>query len=373
MIHNNENAKRQHPIRVMLGIDFIGDNLEGAMRSLRLWSAYIGADQRVLLTLGMSHFSDRGALLPGSDALTPRDAAALIARGVLPPVTGIAQWTSDIDKRLIHVLRSEGINATPFFNLFNYGSVVNRLLLMSHAKGCDVLMRVDPGTAPPLGISFGEILDEHLSRIENDPTVVVSRRYAERLTLRDDYVRDRARIDAHRRLVAATTGMDVKNQITGGALLSFRPPGIPAICFPGSTDGPTLVWASDDGIYDTLSIMEHGVTTVLFKSHPVTRFDSVGMPKPWQTYYRGIVGRVLLGVLLRGEKEAAGLQAAERFLTALKALAAVPKDAAIDAVAPPGFRAAVRVGVENYGVLRKTWFLIADILREEIDELTRID
>ena len=356
----------------MLGIDFIGVNFDVAKESLRRWAAFAGRETGVRLVFGISNFCERDRVLPGSPSMTPEDAVRGI-RAEIPAIREIAHWTSDIDARLIHRLRQAGVASTPFYSAFNYGSVVNRLLLMAYSHGCDYLLRVDPGTSPPHRISFKAVIEEHTALIANDPGTVVSRRYADRFALRDEFVSDEPYREAHRRLVAEATGIDVAEQITGGALLSFRLPGVPAIGFPDSADGLTLVWASDDGIYQTLAKSKHGVTAIPLKEDPVARFDPVGKPKPWDEYYRGIVGAVLMACHLDGKGEKDAVAAARSFLDALKTMTTIPEDIDLDRIAPRQYRKAIGAGIENYLLLCDEWMTIVAILKDELKSLTKAE
>ena len=231
--------------------------------------------------LGVSNFCDKDAELRGAKGLSPARVKEVLNSFI--PEQKLAQWTSDIDSILLDAIRVR-FQSQPFLSHFNYGSVVNRLLLLAHSHDCDYMVRIDPGTLPPKRASFAYLMTKHEREIDNDACVVVSRRYARRRALRNMFVRS-GRGESHAELVKDCTGIDVKNQITGGAMLTLKSPGTPAMCFP-TDSGLTLVWASDDGIYQVLPATQD--KSHILPKHPVPRFDAVGKSKPSTEYYRGI-------------------------------------------------------------------------------------
>ncbi len=357
--------------RVLLGLDFIGGNFPAALYSIQQWWAYACQSDEHVCILGISNFADTDAVLPGSHDFTPLHAVKAISAFV--PSEQIAQWTSDIDAMLLVQLDMNGVRSRPFYPEFNYGSVVNRLLLLASAFDCDYLVRIDPGTSPPMDNTFAELMSEHEKRIAGDRHTIISRRYAKRLALRDIFVRQGLE-GKHAEKVKTFTGIDVHDQITGGAMLTFRIPGTPAVCFPAGA-GLTLVWASDDGIYRVLD--DTKPKSEMIAQSPVERFDAVGKTKSPKEYYRGIVGAVYLKAIREGGDIGVARETVESFLNELKKEILDSKECAkIDPswcstftateIAPEGFVRAIQDGWENYRYLVQEWEKICEILRNRI-------
>ena len=259
--------------RVLLGIDFIGTNFPAALYTLQRWWDYINKSNGYFCIVGISNFCDSNASLPGTTNLTPINVLKVL-NGFIPK-NQLVQWTSEIDSGLLEEVKKNGCKSQPFYSGFNYGSVINRLLILASSFDCDYMVRVDPGTVPPKKKSFSKLMHKHSKIINKDKQTVVSRRYADRLALRDMFVID-DHIEKHRELVMKYTGVNVNAQITGGAMLTFKTPGTPAICFPSGDKGLTLVWASDDGIFNILS--ETKEKSEMKEKFPVERFDEQGKP-----------------------------------------------------------------------------------------------
>jgi hypothetical protein len=92
-------------------------------------------------------------------------------------------------------------------------------------------------------------------------------------------------------------------------------PGVPAIAFPAAS-GLTLVWATDDGLFQVLP--ETKAHATVLTTHPVRRFDSEGKRKTSIEYYRGIVGAAYLHALRRGKAPAEARSDVDEFLLILK-------------------------------------------------------
>ncbi|MCG8431043.1 MAG: hypothetical protein MJA29_07710 [Candidatus Omnitrophica bacterium] len=357
--------------KVLLGIDFIGANFPAALYTIQQWWAYVNRSKEHVCVLGISNFADKNSVLPGARNLTPLGALKTISAFV--PVDQISQWTSDVDARLLALLERRGIQSRPFYSEFNYGSVVNRLLLLAFALDCEYLVRVDPGTLPPKGKTFCELMDEHEREIGGDPLTVVSRRYANRLALRDIFVR-RGLESQHEHKVKFFTGIDVHSQVTGGAMLTFRTPGFPAVCFPTGT-GLTLVWASDDGIYRVLD--ETKSKSKMLQQDPVERFDADGKLKKPKEYYRGILGAIYLKTVRDGDDIDTARKIAGSFVMELaKDILDDRRCSEIDSawrntfvanvIAPKAFVNAIRDGWVNYSILCIEWERICGILQHSI-------
>ena len=361
--------------KILLGLDFIGANFPAALYTIQQWWTYASRSQEYFCMLGISNFSNKTSSLPGASHLTPLDALKTISAFV--PTEQITQWTSDIDAKLISELEKNGVRSRPFYSAFNYGSVVNRLLLLASALDCQYLVRVDPGTLPPKDITFHDLMAEHEQEIGTDRRTVLSRRYANRLALRDMFVRE-GLAKQHAEKIKSFTGIDVHSQVTGGAMLTLRVPGSPAICFPTGT-GLTLVWASDDGIYQVLD--ETKTNSKMFSKAPVERFDTVGKPKNPKEYYRGILGAVYLKAIRDGQEMDEARTTAESFVTELAQDVLDDKRCSeIDSawrstfvtteIAPEAFVEAIRSGWYNYSKLCVEWEKICGILQPSIAKYT---
>lgn len=357
--------------KVLLGLDFIGANFPAALYTIQQWWTYASRSEEHVCMLGVSNFADKASSLPGANDFTPLDALKTISAFV--PSGQIAQWTTDVDAKLISELEGNGIQSRPFYSAFNYGSVVNRLLLLASALDCQYLVRVDPGTLPPRDKTFLDLMTEHERMIGSERRAVVSRRYANRLALRDMFVRE-GLAGQHAEKVKSFTGIDVHSQITGGAMLTFSAPGTPAVCLPTGA-GLTLVWASDDGIYQVLD--ETKANSKMLSEGPVERFDAVGKPKNPREYYRGILGAVYLKAVRDGQDIDAARTTAESFVTELaQDILDDQKCSEIDSawrstfvateIAPEAFVEAIRGGWDNYCKLRVEWEKICEILHPSI-------
>ena len=218
---------------------------------------------------------------------------------------------------------------------------------------------------------------EHQDRIGDNLSKVVSRRYADCLALRDMFVKD-GKESRHAELVKEHTGIDVNNQVTGGAMMTFRTPGIPAICFPIGA-GLTLVWASDDGVYQVLdkNNIEGEMLDDTVVEHRVQRFDAVGKPKKSKEYYRGILGAIYLKAI-RDEEDmnTAGVKAKSFIDKLIEDILNPEKCEDIDPewlstfslnkIAPEDFVKAIWVGYENHNALLREWGKICALLQPSV-------
>jgi hypothetical protein len=363
--------------QVLLGIDFIGSNWRTALSSIEQWWQFTSASTQHSVLLGISNFCRRRESLPGSADITPESVHQSLTS--LIPAGRLAHWTSDIDAEVLAETRKKGFRSIPLYSEFNYGSAVNRLLLMAHARGCQYLVRVDPGTCPPAGVSFDMLMDEHERSIGDNVCAVVSRQYADRLALRQMFVKEGREL-AHRRLVQEATGIPVDAQVTAGAMFTQKTPGVPAVCFPPPEQGLTLVWASDDGIYQTLPRTKASSRVLPF--WPVRRFDPVGKTKSSLEYYRGIAGGVFLhsleGHAGRGEAESELNAFIHRLKTEMLDPAKCsqndnnPEWSASfcrENLAPSDFLDAIEIGHANHTLLLRDWDETADALRSLVRDL----
>ena len=363
--------------RVLLGIDFIGENFPAALYTIQQWWYYVTRNnEQYDCIFGVSNFCNRHASLPGTDVLTPNDVPRILRAFI--PEKKLVQWTSDIDADLIAKIEKKS-SAIPFFSEFNYGSVINRLLLLATSHDCDYLVRLDPGTLPPkTGITFQDLMYSHERRIASNKYTVVSQCYKNRLALRDMFVKEGMKVK-HAELIKEYTGINVDNQITAGAMLTFKIPGVPAPCFPSDGNGAlTMVWASDDGIYSILSKTKN--QSVSLTEAPIERFDAEGKSKNPIEYYHGILGAVCLKTICDGYNLEQVRDQAQRFLNDLKDIIDPQKCKkigltwdqmfSVDMIAPYNFLKNIQIGYQNYSRLLNDWEKICKILGPTVAQKT---
>jgi hypothetical protein len=364
--------------RILLGIDFVGDNWHTARSTVEQWWQF-AADSAVYdVALGVSNFCRRKEVLPGSDSITPESVHQNLASMI--PADRLAHWTSDIDDQVLTEAVRHGFHAVPLYSQFNYGSIVNRLLLMASARDCQYLVRVDPGTRPPTNTPFDRLMDEHRRLIEDDGYEVVSRRYGSRLALRHMFVRPGLE-DIHKNLVQDATGVKIDSQVTGGAMFTQRTPGVPAVCLPPHDGQPTLVWASDDAIYHFLP--QTRTHSKMLESYPLPRFELAGKAKSPAEYYRGIVGAIFLRSLTKGTSHNQAVSELEAFIQQLKSeMLDVAKCSQYSGdsqwlssfspenLAPAAFLDAIRAGYVNHQKLLPEWNGLVETLSPLIRGIT---
>ena len=364
--------------RILLGIDFTGENHRAAYSSITQWWQFISDSSHYTPVLGVSNFCEKKKTLPGNDHVTPESAHPFLKSVI--PADRLAHWTSDIDDQISKEAVKQGFQSIPFYSRFSYGGLVNRLLLMACANDCRYLVRIDPGTHPPAGISFDELMKEHEQWIEDNEYGIISRRYLDRLALRHMFVREGQK-SAHKELVQHATGIPVEAQITGGAMFTQRVPGVPAVCFPPTETNLTLVWASDDGLYQTLKETKNHCKVL--GTHPIPRFDSVGKQKKSTEYYRGICGAVYLQALKTDLSRQQAIHKLEHFIDVLKQeildgaqcsrLDNNPQwnvSFCLEELAPTDFLSAIQTGYENHKSLMPEWVELSKGLRPLVSELT---
>lgn len=360
--------------RVLVGIDFIGDNFPSALYSLQRWAAYLVPSDQFESVIGVSTSCGKRDPLPGFSSLTAAEALHVVKNSCSR--LDVFHWDTGVGNLAATELSSKGITSYPFWPEFSYGGVINRLLLLATVAGCDFVVRVDPGTLPPAEKSFDEIMSDHLSSMSTTGSVV-SRGYEGRLALRDTFVVD-GKADEHCDLVRDMTGVNPRAQVTGGAMFTSRVPGTPAPPFrayeleTGRT-APTLVWASDDGIYQTLPSTR---SSKKIEAIGIARFDAVGKHKPPEEYYRGVAGAVFLAAIRQSHQDPT--ERVRVFLEQLTELLDDGKCLRIDGnpkwkseftrenVAPDRFLARIKEGWNNYQQLCKDWPAIAGALKTGI-------
>ena len=355
--------------RILLGIDFIGRNFPSALYSLQRWAEYAKNSSCFVPVIGVSTFCRRSAPLPAATNLIAEQAL----RVVKDCCSGleVLHWDTDVNELAAAILSENGIKSCPSWSDFSYGGAVNRLLLLANEASCPCLVRVDPGTVPPTEKPFDDILHHHLSWI-GDSSIVVSRGYKGRLALREIFLIE-GKADDQCDLVHRMTGIDPLAQVTGGGMFTSKVPGIPALPFAGTENGPTLVWGSDDGIYQ---ILPSTLGSRKVGAIEVPRFDVVGKPKSTKEYYRGVAGTVFLASVLRDIQNAT--HEVQRFLDRIAGMLDDRKCREIDGnenwrseftranVAPDGFLDKIKEGCRNHVQLCEEWSRIADLLRGKL-------
>jgi hypothetical protein len=262
--------------RILLSISYVASNAASARRTIQEFGTYFDRNPHsgYEVSLGVESGADRGPEL------------ARFAHQ-FPAIYG---WDDDSTVRALKALARR---PKPFFSGFSYGGYVNRAMILATLAGCDYLLRIDPGTLPP--VDLWNMIETQAAALQIHR--VVSGVYADRLAFRDNlYARPSTR-DDYLAFIEQQTGVALRKQITGGALFMVASPGIPAIPFQEWSAGdPTLVWGSDDAVFQA-----SGVKSYAFTEHKVPRHDPFGKPKPAVEYFRGVVGLVYLNQLRRGD------------------------------------------------------------------------
>lgn len=237
----------------------------------------------------------------------------------------------------------------PFYGgsqVFSYGGAVNRILALAAFAGCQYLVRVDPGTAPPY--YFREMIREHINAIDASRADVVSGQYTDRIALRDDFVPREKRAQYYE-FVQCYTGIDPHRQVTGGAAFTMNVAVGPVpIPFPGFTP----VWASDDGVYATIC----GSKALVLSESRVLRTDPGAAARHGKEYPVRLASMVVLRQLLAGSTESDAMSAGGEFLEELKSRGFYQQFIAHEAKVELCSRTLnIAAGVKNYGKLRERW------------------
>lgn len=351
--------------RIMIGLDFAEGNFPSALCTLFQWAACAKGQKDLDVVFGVS-----------TTAPDPRSMIISMSK-YLKPLFCLDERVGGMATEIIsgHTRKN---NCHPFYSGFNYGSLVNRLLLLANIARCQFLVRVDPGTYPFASPDFNSVVQQHIDFVKGTKKVV-SRGYDGRLALRHVFVLDKS---AQEKLVCNYTGIDASQQVTGGALWTSSVPGTPAIGFEQydgfNGKGLTLVWGSDDAIYQILPATG-GSKKLLDVSVP--RFDPEGMRKTTVEYYRGVVGMVYLSGFMSSGQESSARERTENFLVDLRVKHLDPakyrpetpgktmdEEFSMDLVAPDSFLTSIRNGLENHSRLMNNdnWTTIADALKEKL-------
>jgi hypothetical protein len=358
----------------MIGFDFTGSNYAKAKHSLEAWARYATQSQQFDVVFGVSTANYRSKGMTGAPHLKTNDALKEMSK--LCPA--FARWDEDVTDIANKILDDgNGADCRPFYPGFNYGSLDNRLLLLANVISCRYLVRIDPGTCPPSAIAFDDVLSEHL-RLIDSRSIVVSQGYKDRLAIRDMFVRDKSR---HEQLILEYTGIEPTSQVTGGAMLTSNVPGVPALPFePYGPDrkGNTLVWGSDDAIYQ---ILDETRGSHKLSLAPIPRFDAEGKKKSTIEYYRGVTGMVYLSTLIEGHGSSEAESKLQKFFGKLKAEYLDPlkyrpeeegkqleEEFDLNTVAPAAFRKSIEAGRENHARLlsNDNWTRMSDQLGEAL-------
>jgi hypothetical protein len=356
--------------RVMIALDFAEPNFPNALCTLVQWAACAKEQKDFDVVFGVSTTMEN-----------PQDMINLVVKYLKP--FKVFFWDNYFDGDVFNIVNNypEAEGCRPYYPGFNYGSLVNKLLLLAHMADCQFLVRVDPGTYPFANYNFGAGIKSHIDFIRGTKSVV-SCSYEGRPALRPMFVRNEK---DHKNLVWHYTKINPDSQVTGGALWTSTVPGVPAIGFPKWGVGPkdlTLVWASDDAIYQVLP--ETKGSNRLPGS--VLRFNPEGMLKDTVAYYRGVVGAVYLFNLIRSEQEFFAKTEVEKFLEALRnhhldvakyrpmdenvvaTEKLIEEEFVIDTVTPERFLTCIRAGLENHSKLMEgdRWTKIADVLKNRL-------
>jgi len=368
--------------KIMVGFDFTTSNYPAALYTLQQW-ARCAEGSGLDITFGVSTALSRKKVFCFEKISTVRDALLIMAG----QCRNFVCWDEFVTDFVFCSVPEMLSRPFLFYRDFNYGSSVNRLLLLAYAAGCEYLVRVDPGTLPPEldpeqdggRTKFGAIVDEHIDLIKGS-VKVVSRGYKGRLAIRDLFVYENKKKE-HEQLVEGFTGIDVRRQVTGGAMFTSNVPGLPVVGF--GRFGPskkelTLVWGSDDAISQILPEMSgsKNMGGVL-----VPRFDPEGKRKTTVEYYRGVAGMVYLANFITSGKDVVARKKLRRFFHELKGYFLDPKRYRLESegknksmrreftltrVAPEPFLAKIRDGFLAYKELVSSdkWMRMADVLKK---------
>lgn len=273
----------------MLSLSFSGGNWENAVETLKRFRKAYSSD-RFSIIVGIETNGDRNSELPWSNKATNDVFSEIRNQG----------WNDFIfwDEQLSQLIFDKNILKDlpkPFYKSFSYGSAVNRMLLLAKYKQCDFMARIDPGTESPQDKDICDLLQPHVDMLNKDPKLIaISGQYEGRLAIRDNNIYCYKK-EEYLNFIEKMTGINPKNQVTGGALFTFKVPGIPLIPFEpyNPPDGLTFVWASDDGFLQNLGLAKVCDVT------KIPRFDSVGMPKSPNEYFSGVGGMVYLNALMK--------------------------------------------------------------------------
>ncbi len=332
--------------RILLAVSYTASNAASAQATIREFGKYFqrNADSRHEVLLGVESGADRRADLAQFEHLFPE----------------IYLWDVDATVRALSALQGR---PQPFFPGFSYGGYVNRVLILSRLAGCDYLIRVDPGTLPPMGL--WSMIETQAVALRSDD--VVSGVYRDRLAFRDKLYAGRSLRHGYLAFIARQTGITLHRQITGGALFMIASPGIPAVPFEEwSLGNPTLVWGSDDAVFQ-----RSGINSRVFTEHKVPRHDPFGKAKPAVEYFRGIVGMVYLNRLRRND---AARTSVASFIEALNGFlddsleenreSRIPLQE--QDVAPAPFLDSIDSGYANYLLLLDHWTDVVDDVRRAV-------
>ncbi len=334
--------------RILLSVSYAPSNAASARRTIQEFGNYFHRN---------AHSRHEVALGVDVEARAPQRTELAVLGRLFPIIYG---WDDDTTIRALSALDGR---PQPFSSGFSYGGYLNRVMILSSLAGCDYLLRVDPGTLPPADL--WNMVETQAAALQTNR--VVSGVYEGRLAFRDNLYARRSMRDEYLSFIAQETGVALHRQITGGALFMVASPGIPAIPFQEWSPGnPTLVWGSDDGIFQNSGIASH-----VFTEHKVPRHDPFGKAKRPVEYFRGVVGMVYLN-RLRHDGEAR--TSVGSFIRALNEFL----DASLDEnqgtrfpleegdVAPAQFLDSIDSGYANYVRLLGVWSDVVEDLRHAI-------
>jgi hypothetical protein len=343
-------------MKILLVLDFTAANFPNTLRTLLEWCPRLRNCQGHEITVAVTTFKRRTESLVPTSSHTFQWAAGVLkeACGGLPVVF----WDEEIDDGVTErVGRIAGIQSQPVYAGTNFGSIVNKGLLLASAYSCGYLIRIDPGTLPP-NCDLGSVLDKHLRFIQSadeGEVRVASGRYENRLAIRDFFVKP-GEVVNHHWLVGRTTRLNLYSQVTGGALFTSIVPGIPAIPFTRSGNELTLVWASDDGFYQRIR-QTAGSQPV--KGTVIPRFDPVGQPHSSIAYYRSLAGAVYLFARCDRLDDDSARAEARTFIQDLVQYLDTDKcpqrDFTSPNIVPTSFLDRIADGWNNYTRLSKDW------------------
>ncbi|MBW2737796.1 MAG: hypothetical protein JRE64_02880 [Deltaproteobacteria bacterium] len=332
-------------IKVMLGMSLFKANCEDASRTALAFSKVLRKDAHVALGV------ETGGM--GRDSL---EMSRFINDRLLETWSEkrVYVWDAYSDKKFFDRWRSN--QPMPFYQGFSYGGAVNRMLVLAKLAGCEYLVRVDPGAAPPY--YFREMVRHHVNVIASGNDVeVVSGQYTDRMAIRDEFLPKEKRADYYE-FIQMYTGVNPYRQITGGAAFTLNvTAGPPPIPFPDFTP----VWASDDGVYATVS----GSKAVVLPESRIFRTEPGPAARYGEEYPVRLASMVILQMLFEGCSESDAANAGCKFLEELKSRGfyeqynpSVAKEKLQERTP------SVISGWRNYAELRRVWRDIITIVAE---------
>lgn len=284
--------------KIMFGMSFFRDSIDYAKRTAEEFSKALWKEHQVALGIEIDGLNrtDDGVRSFLDDCLHENWFGNLVYI-----------WDQKCDEKFFADWPSH--LPMPFYKEgFSYGGAVNRILVLAKLAGCNFLVRIDPGTAPPY--YFQQMAHYHTMKIKEGEVKVISGLYTDRIALRDNFVPAEKKYEYYQ-FVNEYTGVNPQRQITGGAAFTLSVSGGPP---PIPFDGFTPVWASDDGLYEALI----GNESLVLSQSRVLRMDPGIVARRGEEYPVRLASMVVLHELIKGFDRNTAENVAYMFLEELK-------------------------------------------------------